>query len=317
VGKGDAIASERGQSSPEWVGLVCLVTLLAGALLALAGALPVGAVLARLLGARIVCAVDLSDSCDRAPELVAAYGEELAREVAGHAPMLIYEQGMRALPVDFRSCRSPSCADGADLGTVARSREGEPATAFVHVVDCRPGTPAPFAGLNSPEDCRGGRAGSLYLQYWLYYPDSATLRGVPVAGAKGFHLDDWESYQVRIGPGGEVDARASSHHGYDYDGGMRNWGSDAGFAPVRWATEEVGLRRHDGWGPETGAIFVSGGSHAGHLRDLPCCRITPPSRLSLVPLEPVAAGEQGRTHFAIPPPWRKHVWTDPESPDTG
>jgi hypothetical protein len=310
------IDAERGQASPEWVGLIAVVALFLAALLSIAGALPVGALLARAVGAKLICAIELSDACDRAPDMVAAYGEELASEVRDHAPLIVYEEGMRALPVDFRSCRSPSCADGAPDGRVWRSSSGQPATAFVHVIDCRPGTTAPFAGTNYPEDCDGPRHGNLYLQYWLYYPDSATLRGVPVAGPKGYHVDDWESYQVRIGPSGDADARASSHHGYDYDGGMRNWASDAGIGPLRDASETVGLRRHDGWGPETGYIVISGGSHAGHLKGLPCCRMTMPRRLTLVPLEPDAAGEEGATHFAIPPPWCKHVWSDPESPDT-
>src|SRR6478672_9307785 len=65
-------------------------------------------------------------------------------------------------------------------------------------------------------DCTDERAGNLYLQYWTYYADSATLRGVPIAGKKGYHHDDWESLQLRIRPDGSVDQRASSHHGYNY-----------------------------------------------------------------------------------------------------
>jgi hypothetical protein len=311
-----AIDAERGQASPEWIALVLVVALSLATLLGLLAPLPIGAALARALGSKLICAVDDSASCRTVPQLAAAYGDELAQQVHDHAPAIFSEQGMRVLPVDYRSCRSAACADAAEGGVVSRSRQGEPATAFVHVIDCRPGTPAPFAGLNSPEDCRGGRASNLYLQYWLYYPESATLRGVPVAGAEGYHRDDWESYQVRIGPGG-VDTRASSHHGYDYGGGAGNWGSDAGIGPLRAASDALGLHRRGGWGPETGMIVVSGGSHAGHVDSPPCCRLTPPGRLSLVPLEPVAAGEGIRPHFAIPPPWRKHVWIDPEAGDTG
>ena len=311
------IHAERGQASPEWIGLVMVVALFLASLLGLLAPLPIGALLARTLGSKLICAVEGSDSCRLVPELAAAYGDELAQQVRDHAPTIFSEQGMRVLPIDYRSCRSAACADGAEEGVVSRSREGDPATAFVHVVDCRPGTPAPFAGLNSPEDCRDARAGNLYLQYWLYYPESATLRGVPVAGSKGYHRDDWESYQVRIGADGEADARASSHHGYNYGGGAGNWGSDAGFAPWRVASDAVGLHDDDGWGPETGMIVISGGSHAGNVDSLPCCRITPPRQISLVPLESAAAGEGPRAHFAIPPPWRKHVWTDPEAADTG
>jgi hypothetical protein len=312
-----AIDAERGQASPEWIGLVAVVALCLAILLGLLAPLPAGALLARTLGSKLICAVDLADSCRTVPQLAAAYGDDLAQELRKHTPAIFSEQGMRVLPVDYRSCRSAACADGPGAGTISRSRQGEPATAFLHIVDCRPGTTAPFAGRNSPEDCRGDRAGNLYLQYWLYYPESATLRGVPVAGSKGYHRDDWESYQVRIGPGGRVDARASSHHGYNYGGGAGSWGSDAGIDPLGAATDAVGLHQRGGWGPETGLIVISGGSHAGSVDSLPCCRLTPPGQLSLVPLEPLAAGEAPEPHFAIPPPWRKHVWVDPEAGDTG
>ena len=308
---------ERGQASPEWIGLIAVVAGALGALLTLAGALPVAAVLARTIGSKIVCAADLSGSCGAEPELVAAFGEELAAELRDHAPSIFYERGMRALPIDFRLCRLAACADAAGEGAVSQSLEGTPAAAFVHVVDCRGGTSAPFAGVNSPADCRGGRSGNLYLQYWLYYPESATLRGVPVAGPKGYHQDDWESYQVRVGAGGGASARASSHHGYNYGGGARNWGSDLGSGPLRGATELAGLRSPGGWGPETGDLFVSGGSHAGNVDSRPCCRVTPRSRLELIPLDPAAAGEQGKLRFAVSPPWLKEVWIDPESEGTG
>ena len=44
-------------------------------------------------------------------------------------------------------------------------------------------------------DCSGERAGKRYLQYWLYWPDSQT----EPFGERGYHPDDWESFQVRIG----------------------------------------------------------------------------------------------------------------------
>ena len=311
--------AERGQASPEWVGLVLLVALLISGALAGLGPMPLGVSLARSVGARLICAIDLSDSCRRDPELTAAYGADLAQAAREHAPMIFYEHGMRALPIDFRVCRSSTCGDAGGEGRVWRTEGGGPATAFVHVIDCRAGEPAPFAGTNRPADCSGSRAGNLYIQYWLYYAESATLRGAPVVGAKGYHLDDWESYQVRVGPDGDSDARASSHNGYNYAQGAQDWGSDAGIGIVRNATELVGLRNHNGWGPEIGFLFVSGGSHAGSVQAfLPnYSRLTPPRHLGLVPLEPVAAGERRAPHFAIPPPWSKQVWRDPEAQSTG
>ncbi len=59
--------------------------------------------------------------------------------VREHMPMLAFEEGSRALPVDFRRCRSTSCGDGSARGLVHRTDAGLPVTAFVHVVDCRDG----------------------------------------------------------------------------------------------------------------------------------------------------------------------------------
>jgi hypothetical protein len=289
---------ERGQGTLEWIGLVLLVSLLLLALLTVAGSrLPAG-LLARALVDRILCAVSLSDSCSTVPALVGAYGPELAAAVERNAPDLIYEPGSAEIPVDFRSCKGPTgCGHGATSGAVDASSTGEPATAFVHAVDCRP------AAIAETErhgfDCSGERSGNLYLQYWLYYEDSAT----PPWGKAGYHEDDWESYQVRVGAG-ETDARSSSHHGYNYDGGPGNWPSDAG------------ILHRPAWGPSLGHTYVSDGSHAGHVHDDdPPTRWTPAGDLHLVPVETLD-GSARHTPFAITPPWRKDVYGDPESEGT-
>ena len=214
---------------------------------------------------------------------------------------------MEALPVDFRRCRETGCSNGPGEGYVSRTLAGHPVAAFVHVIDCRD------AGGSAARSCEGDRAGNLYLQYWLYYPDSATLRALP--GGAGYHPDDWESFQVRIGPDGEADVRASSHHGFSYERGMRNWASDAGVPVLKQVVEKTGLRSAAGWGPETGWLYVSGGSHAGSARGNPrdIGRVTPRARLRLFALEPLA----GRLPpFAVSPPWRKLVWADPEAEGT-
>ena len=303
--------NEQGQATPEWVALLGVVALMLGGLLA-AGVRVPGAALARAIVARIACAVAGADSCAGRSSLAAAYGEELARLVRRHAPNIAYEQGMRALPVDFRRCRSPRCADGADTGLVVASRRAQPVAAFVHVVDCREG------GNPGAADCSGERAGRLYIQYFFYYPDSATLRGVPYAGARGFHLHDWESLQVRIGPDGEAESRASSHNGYNHEYGARNWGADAGIGPLRAAAEALGARAPGGWGRESGWLFVSGGSHAGSVLGSPrsLARITPRDRIRLIPLEPIAATGAQEGFGAVTPPWAKQVWLDPEAEGT-
>jgi hypothetical protein len=294
---GRHIKSEGGQSTVEWLALVLLVSLAFAVLAAVAGVALPGAALARAIASRIACAVSLSESCAaEATRLVAAYGGEVAALLREHAPEIRYERGMRALPVDYRRCREDACAEGAEQGVIWRSRAGEPAVAFVRAIDCRAGSGPATPG---DPDCSGVRAGNVYLQFWFYYPGSATAEGggaigpairelSAAVGKPSYHPDDWESLQLRIGRGGEVWARASSHHGYSYE-----------------------LGGPGGWGPAVGSVYVSGGSHAGNvvaLRDVD--RTTPAARLRLVPLEPIAAGE--RATFAVMPPWRKRVWTDPE-----
>jgi hypothetical protein len=256
----------------------------------------------------------MGERCGDEPALIAAYGSEVGELARRHMPSLLFERGSRALPVDFRRCRSSGCGDGAGRGYVRRSRTGLPVTAFVHVIDCRPD--AVERTEVDGADCSGPRAGNLYIQYWTYYVDSATLRGVPVAGRGGYHRDDWEGVQIRIRPDGGVDQRASSHHGFNQrPGPVGGWASDAGVESVKVATEAVGLRRDNGWGPETRLLIVSGGSHAGNTAGIPHIeRLTPRHRVHLIPLEPIAATTTAR--FAISPPWRKHAWRDPEAEST-
>jgi Protein of unknown function (DUF559) len=313
---------ERGQGTVEWVGLVALVSLMIVALVA-AGVRVPGTGLARAVASRILCAAALADGCGDEPVLIATYGTEVGKLVRRHMPTILFEQGSRAMPVDFRRCRSSACGDGSARGLVHKTDADLPVTAFVHVVDCTEGgghgTPVPSGGEAStgPPDCSGSRAGSLYLQYWLYYADSATLRGVPIAGDEGFHEDDWESVQIRIGPDGSVDERASSHHGYNYAQSLANAGSDAGIDPLRDLAEDVGARPRNGWGKETRLLVVSGGSHAGNTNGfLRIDRVTPGRRVHLVPLEPIAEMEGSGYQFAITPPWRKQVWRDPEAAGT-
>jgi hypothetical protein len=164
-------------------------------------------------------------------------------------------------------------------------------------------------------DCSGPRAGNLYIQYWFYYPDSATLRGIPVVGAAGYHADDWESLQVRIGADGRILQRASSHHGYNHVGGIANAGAEAGVEPLRDLAEALGARPRNGWGPASPLLLVSGGSHAGNAGGFPRSdRLTPGDRVHLIPLESIAAA--GDQRFAVTPPWRKRVWRDPEEEGT-
>lgn len=303
---------EGGQATVEWVGLVCLVSLALAALIAVGMRVP-GLELARAVASRILCAASLADHCGDEPVLIAAYGTEVGELVRAHMPSILYEEGSRAVPVDFRRCRSTACGDAAEHGYIRRTDTGLPVTAFVHVADCRPDEPERSTAEGA--NCLGERTGNLYLQYWLYYADSATLRGVPGVGPAGYHRDDWESVQFRIRPDGSVDERASSHGGYNHGQEVVNWGSDAGIGALNAAFEAVGLRPHNGWGPETHILLVSGGSHAGNVDGVPRIeRLTPRNRVHLIPLEPIATTSTAR--FTIKPPWRKQVWRDPEADGT-
>ncbi|HWA53463.1 MAG TPA: hypothetical protein VG816_04750, partial [Solirubrobacterales bacterium] len=272
------------------------------------------AALAQSIASRMLCAAALADDCGDGPGLIAEYGTEVGELVRRHMPTLMFERGSRAVPVDFRRCRETACGDAPGRGRVTRTDEGLPVTAFVHVIDCRD------EAVEDTEaegvDCGGSRAGNLYIQYWTYYADSATFRGVPVLGDKGYHPDDWEGVQIRIRPDGSVDERATSHDGFNSrPGKAKGWASDAGIEPVKGAAEAIGLRDENGWGPETRLLMVSGGSHAGNTAGIPDFeRITFGRDVHLVPLEPVASETDAR--FAISPPWLKRAWRDPEAQGT-
>ena len=303
---------ERGQGTVEWVGVICLVSLLLVGLLAVGVRVP-GTALAQAIASRVLCAAALAEDCGDEPALIAAYGTEVGELVRRHMPSLLFERGSKAVPVDFRRCRDTACGDGAEHGYVRRTESGLPVSAFVHVVDCRPDAVENLQAGGA--DCSGSRAGNLYIQYWTYYADSATFRGVPILGEAGYHPDDWEGVQIRIRPDG-VDERASSHEGYNQrPGPIGGWASDAGIDPVKGATEAIGIRADNGWGPETHLLIVSGGSHAGNTAGIPHIeRHVPRNRVHLIPLEPIAATSEAK--FAITPPWRKRAWRDPEAEGT-
>jgi hypothetical protein len=317
------VNGEDGQAVIEWVGLVLLATLLllaVGASVALMDGRSYGGFLSH----RLVCAVRgkaCPDGAD-ARRLVRAYGPSDTQLVRRFAPDIVYEPGEREVPVDFRRCRDPGCArtpDDRDLD-VHRTDAGRRVTVFTRVVH------------------RGGRT---YIQYWFYYPDSnSTVLGadrlwkaLPAPGIggntlprpryPGFHLDDWEGYEVRVDRGGRVRVRATSH-------GHHQW------------CKHADCRNE--WGPRTGWTRVSRGSHAGHI---PVTRVVTGQRggaggraaplrghlhvtylpripgiglrertstaegQRLVPLETLDRRHYRRLAHDISPPWQKRHYRDP------
>jgi hypothetical protein len=261
--------SESGQATVEWSALLLVLAMLFAGL-----AYAVSRTEAWGWGEGVLHALVCSagGGCDDGADALAqAYGPETAELVRRYTPNVVYERRSAELPIDFRRCRKLDCSNGpSDAAQIDRSSAGLPVTAFTRVVDRRP------AG------------GALYLQYWFYYPESFSggigrLLGPLAHRWPGFHPDDWEGYQVRIGKDGAATARATAHGGYG--GGWRSW---------------------------TGWYRVSGGSHAGQLVAGPGReRITHASGLELVPLEPLR--DLAAVSFAISPPWLKPVYTDPES----
>jgi hypothetical protein len=257
---------EEGQATVEWSALVLLVAVLFAGL---------GYAVARTqawgLGGDVlhalVCAV--RGGCDDGREaLEAAYGKKTAELVRRYSPNLTYERDSREVPIDFRRCRKAECSNGSDVpARIDRSSAGLPVTAFTRVVDRRPS------------------GGSLFVQYWFYYPESFTGGIGRVFGHRwpGYHADDWEGVQLMFPDRGPVLARATAHGGY---GG--GW--------VRWK----------GW------YRVSGGSHAGDVVDSSSGeRTTSASELTLTPLERMSS--LGAQSFEITPPWLKAVYRNPES----
>jgi hypothetical protein len=169
--------TENGAASVEHVGLVLLVALLAlGAIAALVAAPPTEE--ARRLGSaldrKIRCPTRLPDPCWQ-DQLTEAYGRPLAglvRALAREPRPIVGSSGVPMLPVDFRYCRTESCAvPGEEEGLTRSNRR---VTAFTSVVD----------------DRQSG--GDVEVSYWLYRP------GV-----------GWDR-EVRRGSGADVDRYAST-----------------------------------------------------------------------------------------------------------
>jgi hypothetical protein len=157
---------QSGSASVEHVALAALIALLLVAAIAALAAAPPGDS-ARLLGGtiarRIACAPRHPVPCGRNP-LALAYGFPVGKLVRHLAPDLGSLAGPGGLlPVDFRRCRSVSCAlPGSRPGLTASGRR---VTAFTSVQDAR----------------RAG--GAVRITYWLYRPGRAWEALTVSAGA--------------------------------------------------------------------------------------------------------------------------------------
>jgi hypothetical protein len=146
-------ASNRAAATVEHAGISLLVALLAAAAIAAvaAGSGDSGRELGSALARKLRCAAVGPGPCWRDP-LTAAYGRPLAGAVRALAPAPQAHAGPEAplLPVDFRRCRSPSCAaPGPRAGLTASNRR---VTVFFSVDD------------------RRRASGVAAISYWLYRP---------------------------------------------------------------------------------------------------------------------------------------------------
>lgn len=145
---------QRGAASVESVGLAALIALLfaAVAAAAIAGPLDGGRDLASTLARKIRCATQLPGPCWRDP-LTYAYGRPLAgavRALAPEAGPMRAQDGAVLVPVDFRLCRSASCA--MSTGDPRLTASNRRITAFTSVRD------------------RRAVRGEVAIAYWLYRP---------------------------------------------------------------------------------------------------------------------------------------------------
>jgi hypothetical protein len=145
---------QRGSASVEQIGLLALVALLMltgiAALIAHGAPERPTAELATAIQRHIRCPAALPDPCWRDP-LTTAYGRSVAGAVRALAPTpraVFGPSGLPLVPVDFRRCRSESCAvAGPDAGHLTASNRR--VTAFTSVAR---------------------DAGGVRITYWLYRP---------------------------------------------------------------------------------------------------------------------------------------------------
>jgi hypothetical protein len=300
------VRNEGGQATVEWTAVLLLVALALGALAA-GASLVDGRSFGGFLAHRLVCAA--KGGCEDGDAMLAqAYGLRDAALAREHAPNLVYEPGERQLPIDYRRCRRPGCADAPDDRQLDAhlTGAGERATVFTRVIR------------------RGGR---VYIHYWLYFPDSKTvvlgldkaweaawllprLAGIVERAPTypGLHSDDWESFQVRLDPDGEVWVRSSSHGHYQ---------------GCKWS------ECRNRWFPASGWTRVSRGSHAGHIPSEPGVRHRPllpghdldertttSEGLRLIPLESLDQRSYRPLDRGVKPPWAKDVYDNPESDES-
>ena len=280
--------AERGQGTVEWVGLLSVVACCR----AVRGGVRVpGAALARAMASRILCAAALADGCGDEPELIAAYGTRSAGWFATHADACL-RAGLaggagRLPPLPQRRLRRRG-------GRRAWSTAPTPAcrsTAFVHVVDCRPEA----AGVRGRGRRLLGRARRQPL-----HPVLDLLRRLRHAARRA----DRRRARAITTTTGRASSSASAPTARSTSApppttatttaGSRQLGLRRGHRPAqRRSPRRSAPAPHNGWGPETApALRLRRQPRRQRRRHPPHRPPHPGRRVHLIPLEPIAAGEQ-------------------------
>ncbi len=203
---------ESGAATVEHAGLSLLVALLAIAAIAAIAAGPAesGRELGSTLARKLRCAAVGPGPCWRDP-LTEAYGRPVAGAVRALAPppTAIASPSGALVPVDFRRCRSASCAlPGERPGLTASNRL---VTEFVAVEDRRPG------------------GGPVEITYWLYRPTLGWERVTRLASSADVaRLASTPLLDSQIPALVSLETLAGANH-YDF--------ADAEQPPWRWAIE--------------------------------------------------------------------------------
>lgn len=172
--------TEVGTASVEQIALALLLAAVFATAIAFVTVAPPASSsreLGSLIARRLACVPRHHDApCGRNP-LVLAYGSPVAKVVrmlAPDPPAVAAGGGESLLPVDFRRCRSRSCAlPGSNSGLTASLRR---VTLFTQVIDRRPSS------------------GRVEIRYWSYFPGlgwrvtEASAGRLEVEAASGLRL---------------------------------------------------------------------------------------------------------------------------------
>ncbi len=216
---GRSSGHQRGSASVEQVALAAMVAValaVAVAAVTAGGDVDAGRTLARALGRKIICAPRLPDACRHHP-LVPAYGWPLARLVRALAPVPLARaaaDGSPLVPVDFRRCRSQSCAR-ADAPHLSAS--GRRTTAFTEIED------------------RRRELGWVEVAYWLYRPSIGWERVVRRATQADVEAASGTAVLLKDDPALVPLETLPGRNHYDFPAGEE--------PPWRWKVRGI----HPGW----------------------------------------------------------------------